>query len=528
MLKKFASVALVMAFVLGLASLPAMAFSLNGGSQSLNGDATIDGDDPDPEPALGSGGNDVVHDSGSDYWEWGDHLGDDSNVAVTDAGLALGTDQLSRTDGTGASTGGHDPDGQGGAIKLDLDGGDVTGDSGATNLYTNYDPPIAHNNPLVGGPIIIANVGTVGMGTISTKATRWDAGWHPRVRSGYVQIGTDSAPATGEVRVMGIDTCNNSSNHQPGAVYIYGGGDVLVSDGGVTPTYGNIDTSSYRPKLNTDLGKVEVYHNGTFAGSQILTNSSGYGGADGRGGSVTLQGNWTPAGPTAPSGDCTVSEINTEYDDDGYTKGNGGDVDISGYQDVTIGTLNTRYNRHTGRTTSDYEDYYGGSVTIGGASGPPTVAGDISITGSINLEHTGYPVNNGDLTLRTSGGKIEMASLDMDTVGVARLDAAANSYLSGELSNLDLTSSGGTGSFSNPILLDQTALCLPAGQYLFYDYEAGVLNDPLAGWVYKLADMDQNPGQGGLLLTELQPIPEPGSLGLIGLALLGIRRRKRS
>ena len=376
------------------------AFSLNGGSQSLNGDATIDGDDPDPEPTPPDGGNDIVHDSGSDFWEWGDRLGDGTDTAVTDAGLDLGSSQLTRSDGSGASMAGKDPPGQGEAIKLNLDGGDMTGDSSVTHLYTNYDPGTSHNNNLIGGPVIIINVDSVGIGLISTKSTQRDGGWHPWVRAGYVQIGTATVPVDGPIRLMGIDTCKNSSQHQPGAVYIYGGDDVIISDGEATPSYGNIDTSSYQPTTKSDLGKVRVYHNGAFAASQILAWSRGYGANGGAGSSVVLKGNWTPAGSTTASGDCTVSGIKSYYQDDGYTDGNGRSITISGYNNVEIGTIDCRHKPHP---DGDNTDSFAGDLTIEAVE-------DITINGSINLSNTDNPANNGDLSL-TGGNNIKLGSV---------------------------------------------------------------------------------------------------------------------
>jgi hypothetical protein len=469
----------VMALVLGLAG-TAAAFSLNGGSQSLNGNATIDGDDPDPEPALGSGGNDVVRDAVSGYWEWGDRLGDGTNTPVTDAGLQLGGDTLSTNDGTD--------------INLNLNGGDLTGTGTAASFVTDRDSSA--------GDVRIQNVGTVQIGSIST------------VRGGDVFIGSSTVPTSGEVRVKSIETCDNTNGRWPGEVAIYGGGDVLISDGAPTPTYGNIVTRHHRSGVrNFDQNRVRAYHNGTFRANSINTVGEGYGGNHARPGRVILQGNWTTGGNVAASGDCIVNSIVTHYKNNGFHNAPAAPVTVSGYQNVTIGSLDTR---------ARSSNQAAGNVTING------ITDSITITGSIDLDSSSG--TDGNLTL-TCGGNIELASLNMNAVGIARLNGTGGVHtLTGALSNLLLTNTGGSGTFQDPYILDQTRLRVPDGQYLFYDWVDGGLNDLLDGKVYRLASLDGTAGTGGLLLDEIPPPPvaEPASLGLIGLALLGLRKRRRA
>jgi hypothetical protein len=467
-------------------------------SQSLNGGAALSLDGASPP------GDQSVTRNASGVWAFNDKDGNGSTGdAVIPPGMSMGGKTLSTTDGATD-------------IRLDLNGGDLTGNAGSTTFQSRG---VGGNNQ-VARSVSVTNLGTVSIGSVDLRAID---GWG--VTSGSFALGTAGDPATsvttsnlitncaghsgdggsvtiytdGDVQAARIDTYGEGANPgnvrigsaavrageictgrintrsgTAGSVEIYGRGDVTTRD--------ILAGASYRPGRS---GIVTVDHDGALTAGTISTRQDDYTGFDHGlqgAGDVTLNGD---AG-AEPRGSLTLAQIDTSII---HYSGTGdkecGHVNISGYATVEIsgagGIALDAHNIHGG------EDDYAGNVII------DDITDDITIGGSIDLNGPGTNPD-GDLTLRC-GNAITLASLDLDRVRTARLDAGRNTLVLGAITNF----SAGNND-----------LRCPPGQRVYYFCETQTDPALQAGNEYDLKDWDGT-SPGGRLM----PKPVPGTIVIV-------------
>jgi hypothetical protein len=306
----------VLAVVLALGSFghTAWAFSLQGGSQSLNGGPAIDGS---------GAGNDILRDTSAPddgWWQWGDRDGDDNDVPVATAGLQLGDDRLSSDDGTD--------------LKFDLNGGAITGNAGTSGIDTHE---TYRDNA---GDVILQNAASVTVGEILT--------WHTGDRdnsagridisaTGDVTIGDDASPGALDARggkngVTGSVTVNHNGAFFSGDIKTHwqGGG------GGTTDPTG---PAYFDGSTDTTINATD-----TFECGNIYTYS--YDSYDDDGGNVTIQ---DYAGVHV-RGDIDTHGSRADKSPGGSNGAEGGDVEITNIKgDIRIdGTLDLDADDHPG------------------------------------------------------------------------------------------------------------------------------------------------------------------------------------
>jgi hypothetical protein len=243
-------------------------------------------------------------------------------------------------------------------------------------------------------------------------------------------------------------------------------------------------------------GPVTVDHVGNFSASNIWAHR--YTG-NGAAGDVNLDGGDS-------SGDLTVGAVQT-YRNSGNYGYTAGDITISNYANVIIDEIQA-WNLDDAPT----HNRDAGDVTISDG-----ITGDITITGEINLR--GYLEFAGSLSgaleLAADGTITLGAGLDLSKVLYASFDSGpTTTYIVGEIFGTD-----GLAATSSTI----GNLWAAPGGIIYYDPD---VNGGLLGQTYDLADLDGNPG-GGSLMVQPGPVPEPAGLGIAGLILMTLKRRRR-
>ncbi len=481
MLKRMMTGALVLALVLGLAGI-ATAADPNPWELPYSQDLR-----DYPDLAL------VDPDDGTVNVVWG--VPNAGFYTIPDGrGLDLGTYYLEATpDGTQGYMGDD--------IRLDLGDGNLTG-TGAVSLTTRFSVGYGGRRSAP-GDIEIQNVGNIDTGAFVTSSHVWTGD-----EAGDITIGSAGNRA-GNVRVGSFDL---QTEDRGGGGYVDGGTLTIHSDGHVTVGVddngtiipGDINTRALGG-LGGDGGDVLVLHAGSFMAGDVIARGHNY---RRYGGNIEFIGN--AYGDTTPSGTFTANNLHT-YNSHDHAR-DGGDVTIAGYQAVTIHGDILTYTASTATRQS------AGNVDI------TTSDGGIDIGGQLDLRTDRTDGTLGILSLTAGGsGSITLAELDLDLLQSAWLDSGSGvSYIEGALLGFDI---------DNP---DDGLLDAPEGQHIYYDpfyYDEGPLvlggnsfpNAYLLGAEYTLQS-------GGVLAPEpvVVPIPEPAGLSLLGMALLGLKRKRRS
>jgi hypothetical protein len=459
-MKKSDILALIAVAGLACFALPAEAGTIPT-NQKLESAAVLDIDSP--------GTN--VSENASGCYDLGDANGDGTrDDAATSVKLDLQSYKLWTTNGED--------------IKLNMNGMDLEGNAAVTNFSTantNYSSGFSQ-----AGHVSIFNVGKVSIGRIDTRKYHDSS-----ADGGDVQIGEPEnigdGPVTGDIWVSGIITMidGQSEQHRPGDIDIYSRGNVTIgSEGG---SLGEIDMHD-DSKNSPVAGHLTVYQDGSFKADKI----------DGRsrskrdGGRIVANGDYSEDG-VAANDTFEVSEINMYA---GTFGNDGGEIVISNYAALSIGSLNLRPGRNA----------HGGKITISNISGNVTIGSDLD---AANLARD---VGGGNESLgravyigTTDGGSISVTNLDVAVAASFTLDAAPDesgfAYVNGTLSNFNINSNGGTepGTVDDPVLTTQTALRASSSVRIVYNAN---LNPYLESKTYRVADLNGTAAQGGLLLPE--------------------------
>jgi hypothetical protein len=281
------------------------------------------------------------------------------------------------------------------AITLDLNGGDLIGNSGVTAFETYRTSGTVNYESA--GALSILNVGDIAMGRIDTRISR-TLGYTPFL-GGAVTLGANAAgQRAGDVRIDTIWTYGMGYMNAGGDVSIFSSGDVRIATAGGVK--GDIITKIGNCGFNAEEGKggdIVVRHNGDFVAR--LLDATTRGDNWGKPGSVTLIGDLDNT--VEPAGALAVNNIYTYNPEtsDRY-RSNAKPITIAGYTNVTVGNMSCYYGH--------LSYYSGGNISIA------RIAGDIKVTGAIDTSAG----SAGDVTMATesdSGGSITInGAIDLD------------------------------------------------------------------------------------------------------------------
>lgn len=385
-------------------------------------------------------------------------------------------------------------------VKLDLHGGPISAATPAAGASIDLKGTAASCYP---ASIAIVQAGSIRLGRVWTASDRQ---WDTVGAAGSVVIGQDiDGQRVGKVEVSEILAYNKGvyDGNNAGSVTIASTNDVIVWDGS---SEGDIDTSiaSGYYDYGGMPGSVTIKHDGSFRVRTVKTTNGTRKFNSGR---VVLNGDVLGNGA---GGDCQIETLDTRNPGAHYNKVAAGDVTVSGYANVAISNLLA-----CNEGTTDIQN--GGVITIAasgnisiGASGicayakstygstggvaTLTCGGGIRIDGAIDLNGA----TDGALSLVSSNGGIVLAELDLDRVGVAKLDFMTSGTITGAVLGLATAYSGGAGTPSDPYLTMQTKFRMSAKGRMSYQPDLPE-NTYLNCKSYRLADLNGNAGQGGVL-----------------------------
>ncbi len=398
-------------------------------------------------------------------------LYDFSIFGETPIDINLSTNMLYQ-EGSGPLKEGLEPQG---TIVLNMNGGNLAGDDG---IAIQGDTG-THN-------ILVTNVGDVAMGVVDTHIT---AGGTVDVKPGSFQVGAEGQPA-GDIRIQGVHcftevTGTGQVRADGGTVSLYGTGYVQIADS--VGTRGDIRTDN---ETHAGGGDITVVHEGAFLAGTVNSSGGGYF-YDRPAGDILLNGG-------NASDDLDIAAVSASYKADPDSgPSTRATVEIRNYANVILGPIDG-YNVYTGDSPAT-------DVII-----TNNIAGDILLSGSIDLTATNTPDYSGALRLK-AGGTVTLAELDLDKVHNAQLDSGSGvSEITGVITNFNTTVDSGSGAKDDPYVTAETGLRAPEGQTVYYTYEDGGLNDYLGGHAWQLKDLDGTT-EGGVLMTE----PPAGTVILI-------------
>jgi hypothetical protein len=395
---------------------------LESGAALLSGDPSGDDIVPGYTP-LSANSNQCEY-----LYDWSDRNGDKVREdPVSSPGLDLGVYSL-RNQVNGIQQN----------IKLNLGGGDLRGTSGVTGIDFVHDLG-TYGYPGASG-FSAVNAGAIDMGAIDNHGGGLIWGRVGDVILGE-PIGTGSGPA-GPIRVDAIVSRNTAGYSSSGSVRMYGNGSVRIetSDGGA----GDIHAGTY----HGSGGSVLVRHEGALIARGIYTyTSANYGGASG---AISLDGD---AAGNGSLGACSISNLDASMKGTMYG-GSAGAVSITNYARAFIGDSILTSSAQTTAGSN------GGNISIAG------IDGDIAIRGLIDAHASYSNAVAGALALQSTGGRIDLAALNLNLVRSAALSAPGKAYIAGALLGFD-TGNPGNGKLDCPggraIVYDPT---VPTNAYL--------------------------------------------------------------
>jgi len=473
MRKQMMTVAVVMALVLGLAGM-AMAETLTG-NHAL-GDVLNFTDD-------GDGVHSITR-NGSTFW-WADPDGNGlADTTAASAGLNMNSSNITRQDSDLGITLNLDHTGDGSLGGSITNGGSILTDAPGWNDYVgvvtitnaadiNVDmiDTSSQNKTPVGG-LTVSHTGNLTTNSIVNDETYYaqnpvsfNGNQHGTAVSNIFNAGTISSRGLGSYSVSAAGDVTIQNYH---SVQVTG---AMSPGGDDTRTYGIVANGIGR---NPDAGTVQITNIGA-------------------------------GGVSVPSGINTGNSSASSSWSSQF-----GDIEIHTAGPVVLGHL------FTGSAISSSDN--GGNVTVTGAS--------IVVTGDIVMQDTNTTGGNGGiLDLTATAGTILIGvegsatpEIDLKLLDYATFDATGNTMIYGLIRAEDGFAADGVTTGSHQI---GTGLQAPTGQFVYYN--PTVNPDLLVGspdGTYILTG-------GGTLAAFVQPpVPEPAGLGLLGLAALGLKRRR--